>query len=123
MKIEFHLNKFDRKLQFQIVNMDLGDLGEDITYPNCLKRDKFLSENGKPNKEIIICSRNRPDIDSTEDKLIIWLRGEDKNADMNIVIKNYHSNESRDRVYDEIIEAFKMIKTGELKSSNIYTDE
>ncbi|CAG7579949.1 MAG: hypothetical protein SLAVMIC_00174 [uncultured marine phage] len=125
MKIEFHLNKFDRELHFQIIDQDLsGSDGIYGTRSSLYKMPVFQFPSvkerfkGKPkliHKGVFIKSFNSPDIEKrSDDNITIWLRGDRKNKDLRLVKKKFKTNEERDEMYNLILETFDLLKKGQL---------
>ncbi len=94
--IRFNLLKLEKVIVFQILeqNMTLIKKGFDRKYNNITFRSESYTE-----------------IDiSDNDNYTIYLRGADKDMDFNIGIIRFKDNIKRDKIYNDILTAFELLK-------------
>lgn len=109
MLIKFKLIKFNRCLLFQILEQSELITTNDRDYHKKIYRGIQI-DNCKIFSQSFI-DINNYDIDNPETNLTcIYLRGNDKYKDKQIVTRYYDSNELRDLEYDKIINALSKLK-------------
>jgi len=114
--IKFYLNKFHKKLQFQIIDQNLSD--------NLLSKLRNGGVTFEPKGKsgirirIFVASaffRAYPHIykntyDTDRGTYDIYLRGANSSKDLYVVLIDCKSNENRDDLYDSILYAFTELK-------------
>ena len=92
-KIKFRLVKFEKALIFQVLEMD-------DTFRASVSNE-FISSMG-----VEIRSECVPSFDDDSDD-VIYVRGSQESADLDVVVKNYNTNEERDDAYGKILLALE----------------
>lgn len=101
MVIKFRLEKFEKALVFQVLEMR-----EDLR--GC---DEYVCENG-----ISVESSNVPDITTVDDDTI-YLQGDDVEEDLRVSVAHFESDEERDRCQERILQALSAWATYHAKDA------